>query len=261
MPRTAGVAVDSIRGKVYWTTTEDVRGTDYDSLWRANLTGNQVELIAQENGISAIDVAIDAKGGRVYWAKGRMVGDIQFSDSDILVANVAQGIFSALRSVRCTPTGVVVGNASGSIYWSDVGLCGFNSDWPPLLLRRGSSDGLTFDGRGLPQRGGEAGVGFSCCHEDIDGERSGIGLAGQYDVRKARRCAGDIVAASHDLWYGNLDLLTRELRLRATCDDVGQLSDRICKCLRRKLSGASGKYLGDVCGVLKLKAEGDAARR
>ena len=71
LPRRAGIALDLIGGKMYWThESESMSNTDHDqitSLHRSNLDGSDVEDFELYMGTSDI-IAVDAVRGKLYWS-------------------------------------------------------------------------------------------------------------------------------------------------------------------------------------------------
>lgn len=71
LPRRAGIALDLIGGKMYWThESESMSNTDADqitSLCRSNLDGSDVEGFELYMGTSDI-IAVDAVRGKLYWS-------------------------------------------------------------------------------------------------------------------------------------------------------------------------------------------------
>ena len=71
LPRRAGIALDLIGGKMYWThESESMSNTDFDQitfLCRSNLDGSDVEGFELYMGTSDI-IAVDAVRGKLYWS-------------------------------------------------------------------------------------------------------------------------------------------------------------------------------------------------
>lgn len=76
-----GLAYDEVNGKIFFT---DFEVTYEGKVWRANLDGSELEMIADEL-IEPYGIAVDATGGKVYWVDewdDNYVGHVYRSDLD-----------------------------------------------------------------------------------------------------------------------------------------------------------------------------------
>ena len=101
-----GIAVDGIRGKVYWTDL----GTD--KIYSADLDGSNVQAIVTGL-LSPRDIAVDVAGGKIYWAETASP-IIQRADLD--GSNVQAIVTTGVGN----PRGIAVDSINGKIYWTDV---------------------------------------------------------------------------------------------------------------------------------------------
>ena len=107
----AGVALDTVHGKVYWTEL-DLNADGNGSIQRANLNGSDVETIL--TGIDeANGLAIDSIHEKLYWPDGT-THRIQSSNLD---GSDLQDVVTGLSS----PTSVALDLSASKIYWTNFG--------------------------------------------------------------------------------------------------------------------------------------------
>ena len=63
-----GIALDLKNGKIYWT----IGNPTYDSIWRSNLDGSDVEDFWEA--LIPFDIELDVQAGKVYWFSGNAAG-------------------------------------------------------------------------------------------------------------------------------------------------------------------------------------------
>ena len=107
MSQPQGIAVDAVRGKIYWADC------DADKIQRANLDGTDVEdIVTALKSLSGI--AVDADGGKIYWTD-RVTDKIQRANLD--GTNIEDIVTTGLSY----PSGIAVDVDGGKIYWTDDG--------------------------------------------------------------------------------------------------------------------------------------------
>ena len=99
-----GVAIDTVRGKIYWTDD------DLQEIRRANLDGTNVETIVTELA-SSLGIAIDPVGEKIYWT--------DWAKSKIQRANLDGTNVETIVGGLEQPFGIAVDPLGGKIYWVD----------------------------------------------------------------------------------------------------------------------------------------------
>ncbi len=101
-----GIALDSVRGKVYWTD----RGT----IQRADLDGKNGEIVIRERYPNdPNDLALDAEGGKIYWTDSK--------GSILRVALDGGNSEEILTALADPPARIVLDVDKGKIYWTASG--------------------------------------------------------------------------------------------------------------------------------------------
>lgn len=102
-----GIALDTVSGKLYWTTG--------GGIYRANLDGSSVETLV--TGLSgAYYVRLDRSGGKMYWTE--MGADV------IRRANLDGTFVENLVTGRNEPGGIALDLANGQMYWGELSAWG-----------------------------------------------------------------------------------------------------------------------------------------
>ncbi len=102
-----GLAVDTVHGRLYWTTGNGV--------YRANLDGSDAHLVAVAAG-RAGDVAVAPSLGLLVWA---VEGTVFQQDGGIQVSDLDGADVVTIVSGRWDPEAVDVDEAAGTVYWVD----------------------------------------------------------------------------------------------------------------------------------------------
>ena len=101
-----GVAVDEVGGKIYGSGA---------GVHRANIDGSDVELlIPKELSPNAVDIAVDASGGKIYWSHigvGIIWANLDGSEGEVIVTTEFN-----------SPSGIFVDAVGGKIYWTGINI-------------------------------------------------------------------------------------------------------------------------------------------
>lgn len=99
-----GIALDTSRGKVYWTDAE------VGTIQRANLNGSNVEDLVS-GARSPSDIALDTAGGKMYWT--------DYEEKEISRANLNGSNVESLVTGLAGPSNIILDTARRKIYWMD----------------------------------------------------------------------------------------------------------------------------------------------
>lgn len=108
--RPAGLAFDTMRGKVYWSEYFSPNGTA--AVRRANLDGSGAELVVSTG--PSYGVAVDPAGGRIYWTRpdGVYRSMLDGSEEEPFIPSAATG---------SEAFGVALDLVNEQIYWTESG--------------------------------------------------------------------------------------------------------------------------------------------
>lgn len=100
-----GIAVDSVRGKIYWTNEAMNR------IQRCNLDGSNTETYKSGLGAGVKRVAIDPMDGSVYWSEAvpGLIRRANFDGSNV----------TTVQSGRDWPSEVLVDSTASKLYWAE----------------------------------------------------------------------------------------------------------------------------------------------
>jgi DNA-binding beta-propeller fold protein YncE len=110
----AGVAVDAVKGKVYWTDFDTSLSSG--TIRRSNLNGTDAEVVVTDAGRHPVGVALDIINGKVYWTdlqdtldgKGRIIrSNLDGSNSETIITGIDEA------------NGIAVDALGGKIYWPE----------------------------------------------------------------------------------------------------------------------------------------------
>ena len=108
-----GIAIDSTKGKIYWTATNLFTGP---GIYRSNLDGSSVELL-EFFGAASVNtpqgIAVDEKKQMLYWA--------DFGAGAIEEAAASpQAAWRPIVTGLSGPVGIALETDSGYVYWTDA---------------------------------------------------------------------------------------------------------------------------------------------
>lgn len=136
-----GVALDLVRGKVYYTFN-DLGGPNTGTLKRANLDGSNAEVLITQSVTNPNpqrfmhDVKVDAKSGTVYWAFTQADGPATIYKAD--VNDVAGTVTPLIAATTGEVRGIEIDPKTDKLWW----VCrGVTSTVPPNIMQAKLSDG------------------------------------------------------------------------------------------------------------------------
>ena len=106
----AGIAVDRLGGRIYWTEQAPAR------IRRAGLDGGQIEDLVTAGLVEPDDIELDTLRGKMYWSEPA-ANRISRADLDGSNAEPVYVVSGA------APTGLAIDVAAGMLYWTDAA-CG-----------------------------------------------------------------------------------------------------------------------------------------
>lgn len=123
-----GVAIDRIRGKIYWTdknTSDHFNPNAINRVARANLDGTNIEILYTENStpgtkFSFFQIVVDPFGGKIYWTKP-IYETSENTESLIMYADL-DGTDVDSIDTKGAPSGLKLDSSNGKLYWTDCPL-------------------------------------------------------------------------------------------------------------------------------------------
>ena len=108
-----GIALDILRGKMYWTD----RGTR--KILRANFDGSNIDTLITEGLRDPTGIALDILRGKMYWAD-RGTYKIQRANLELGAGETTRTVEDLVTGLR-DPTGIALDILRGKMYWTDRG--------------------------------------------------------------------------------------------------------------------------------------------
>ncbi len=110
----AGIAVDPINGKIYWTDTQD------DSIKRANLDGSDIEPVVTTGLVTPAGIVLDLLANKMYWVdQGNDTIKRANLDGSSVETILDTGLDAPIDLILDYGPGNVAG--LGMMYWTDQG--------------------------------------------------------------------------------------------------------------------------------------------
>src|SRR5262249_55670941 len=105
-----GLALDTVDGKVYWTSNPNQLG-GFEGIGRANLDGSSPENLLATSTTTTGGIALDLPAGKIFWTDP-WPGDIRVANLD---GSSAQTLINGLAQ----PRGIALDLVNGKMYWTD----------------------------------------------------------------------------------------------------------------------------------------------
>jgi len=121
----AALAVDALRGKIYWTDLDiDTAPSGGSGVFLANLDGTAVELLLRFEGNGAFGIAVDPNAGFIYASGAPGTSSI---NSAIVRADLDGANVMTISTGIGTPSAIALDFVEDILYWTDQGINHFGS--------------------------------------------------------------------------------------------------------------------------------------